>query len=208
MTQAMTEIELVDDGSLSRSISMIRVIKRYESRKLYDTEESRYIALDDIAKWVRDGQEVQVLDNATNEDVTSQILTQIIHEEGKRGTSFLPTELLHALVREGEKAVVSGVEQVQGRVDRLVKASIDRLAPVRRAREEMAHLRDRLADLELTLERLETPSHGAATKPAATKPAAKSAAGAAPAEKAPKAKSAAGKTSKTPAKKTARPSAG
>lgn len=205
MVQAMTELELVDDGSLSRSISMIRVIKRYESRKLYDTEESRYIALDDIAKWVREGQEVQVLDNATNEDVTAQILTQIIHEEGKRGTSFLPTELLHALVREGEKAVVSGVEQVQGQVDRLVKASIDRLAPVRRAREEMAHLRDRLADLELTLERLESqPENGAAAKSApAAKPAAK-----ATKAKAPARKSAASKTSKTSAKKTAGPSAG
>ncbi len=139
---------------------MIRVIKRYESRKLYDTEESRYVSLEDIARWVREGQEVQVVDNGTAEDVTAQVLTQIILDEGKRGTSFLPTELLHDLVRAGEKAVASGVEQVQDRVDRLVRRSIDRLAPVRRAREEMSQLRDRLAELERTLRDLELHDDG------------------------------------------------
>jgi polyhydroxyalkanoate synthesis repressor PhaR len=78
---------------------MIRLIKRYESRKLYDTEESRYVSLEEIAGWVRQGQEVKVVDNATGSDVTSQTLTQIILDEGRRGTSFLPSELLHDLVR-------------------------------------------------------------------------------------------------------------
>ncbi len=171
MSTLQEETELVDDGSLTRNIGMTRVIKRYESRKLYDTEESRYVSLDDVAQWVREGQEIQVIDNATTDDVTAQILTQIIHEEGKRGVSLLPTELLHALVREGERAVASGVEHVQGQVDRLVKASIERLGPVRRAREEMAHLRDRLGELEQTLEALEA-SPGEAEKPA-PRPAAK-----------------------------------
>ena len=60
---------------------MIRLIKRYESRKLYDTEESRYVSLDEIAEWVRTGQEVKVIDNASADDVTAQTLTQIILEE-------------------------------------------------------------------------------------------------------------------------------
>lgn len=130
---------------------MIRVIKRYESRKLYDTEESRYVSLEDIALWVREGQEIKVIDNASSDDVTAQILTQVILDEGKRGTSFLPTELLHELVRAGERAFHSSVEQVQTKVDTIVKKSIDRLAPVRQAREEMALLRVRLGDLEKTL---------------------------------------------------------
>ncbi len=134
---------------------MIRVIKRYESRKLYDTEESRYVAFEDVARWVRDGQQVQVLDNATEADVTAQVLTQIILDEGKRGASLLPSELLHDLVRAGQKAVSSGVEQVQERVERVVQASIDRLGPVRRARQEMNQLRSRLSELETTLSRLE-----------------------------------------------------
>jgi polyhydroxyalkanoate synthesis repressor PhaR len=134
---------------------MIRLIKRYESRKLYDTEESRYVSLDEIAGWVRTGQEVRVVDNATGTDVTSQTLTQIILDEGRRGTSFLPSELLHDLVRMGERAVNSGLEQVQHGVDRLVQVSMDRLAPVRRAREEMSSLRARLEQLETSLAELE-----------------------------------------------------
>ncbi|HEX9941005.1 MAG TPA: polyhydroxyalkanoate synthesis regulator DNA-binding domain-containing protein [Thermoanaerobaculia bacterium] len=130
---------------------MIRLIKRYESRKLYDTEESRYVSLDEIANWVRQGQEVKVMDNATNNDVTSQTLTQIILDEGRKGTSFLPSELLHDLVRLGERAVNSGMEQVQQGVDKL----IDRLGPVRRAREEMSSLRARLEQLEASLAELE-----------------------------------------------------
>jgi polyhydroxyalkanoate synthesis repressor PhaR len=130
---------------------MIRLIKRYESRKLYDTEESRYVSLDEIANWVRQGQEVKVVDNATNSDVTSQTLTQIILEEGRKGTSFLPSELLHDLVRLGERAVSTGMEQVQQGVDRL----IDRLGPVRKAREEMTSLRARLEQLEVSLSELE-----------------------------------------------------
>ncbi|HXO22220.1 MAG TPA: polyhydroxyalkanoate synthesis regulator DNA-binding domain-containing protein [Thermoanaerobaculia bacterium] len=134
---------------------MIRLIKRYESRKLYDTEESRYVSLEEIAAWVRQGQEVRVVDNATGADVTSQTLTQIILDEGRRGTAFLPSELLHELVRMGEKAVSTGKEQLQHGVNVLVQASLDRLAPVRRAREEMSGLRTRLEQLEASLSELE-----------------------------------------------------
>lgn len=141
---------------------MIRLIKRYESRKLYDTEESRYVSLEEIAHWVRNGQEVKVIDNATSADVTSQTLTQIILEEGKRGTSFLPSALLHDLIRVGEQAVSSGMEQVQHGVDRLFKASVDRLAPVRRAREEMSRLRVQLEQLEASLVHLSAEAEGVA----------------------------------------------
>ncbi len=134
---------------------MPRLIKRYESRKLYDTEESRYVSLDELAEWIRGGADVQVVDNSTGADVTAQTLTQIILDEGRRGTSLLPTELLHDLVRAGQRAVESGVEQVQHRVDRFVQASIDRFGPVRRAREEMDRLRNRLEELESSLSRLE-----------------------------------------------------
>ena len=137
---------------------MIRLIKRYESRKLYDTEESRYVSLDEIATWIRQGQEVRVVDNATNNDVTSQTLTQIILDEGRKGTSFLPSELLHDLVRIGERAVSTGMEQVQNGVDKL----IDRLGPVRRAREEMSSLRARLEELEVSLAELERTDQAAA----------------------------------------------
>lgn len=130
---------------------MIRLIKRYGSRKLYDTEESRYVSLEELAGWIRQGQQIRVVDNKTSDDVTAQTLTQIISEEGRRGTSLLPNELLHEIIRIGEEAVSSGVEQLQTQMDRLVQASIDRIGPVRRAREEMGRLRQRLEELETSL---------------------------------------------------------
>jgi polyhydroxyalkanoate synthesis repressor PhaR len=132
-------------------LTMIRLIKRYGSRKLYDTEESRYVALDELAGWIRNGQQIKVIDNKTSDDVTAQTLTQIISEEGRKGTSLLPNEVLHELIRAGEKAVSNGVEQLQNRMDRLVQASMDRIGPVRRAREEMGLLRERLEELEVSL---------------------------------------------------------
>ncbi len=130
---------------------MVRLIKRYDSRKLYDTEESRYVGLDEIAAWVREGQEIRVVENGSGIDVTPQTLTQIILDEGRKGTSFLPSDLLHDLVRIGERAVHVGREQFSQGVDKLVQASIDHLGPVRKVREEMASLRNRLEDLEASL---------------------------------------------------------
>jgi polyhydroxyalkanoate synthesis repressor PhaR len=139
---------------------MIRLIKRYGSRKLYDTEESRYVSLEELAGWIRHGQQIRVIDNKSQDDVTAQTLTQIISEEGRRGTSLLPNELLHELIRLGEQAVSSGVEQIQTRMDRLVQASIDRIGPVRRAREEMSQLRERLEELESSLAEIDVSQRG------------------------------------------------
>ncbi len=155
---------------------MARVIKRYESRKLYDTQDSRYVSLDEIADWVREGQEVQVVDNASDEDVTTQTLTQVILEEGRNGKTRLPSELLHELVRFGSQAFSSGVGHVQQGVDRLVRSSMERLAPVREAREEMSTLRERLEELETSLQKLE--SGGEAAPKSARKRAAKKGTGA------------------------------
>lgn len=135
---------------------MIRLIKRYGSRKLYDTEESRYVSLDEIGHWVRQGQEIRVVDNQSSEDVTAQTLTQVILEEGRRGTSFPPSELLHELIRRGEELVTTGVGTLSHGVDRLVQASIDRLGPVKKMREETTLLRRRLEELEAALSRIES----------------------------------------------------
>ena len=134
---------------------MVRIIKRYESRKLYDTEESRYVSLDEIAGFVREGQQVRVIDNTSQTDVTPQTLTQIILDEGRNGRSQISTEFLHDLVRAGERAISTGVQTMQQGVDRLLEASIDKIGPVRRAREEMTHLRSRLEDLEQSLANLD-----------------------------------------------------
>jgi polyhydroxyalkanoate synthesis repressor PhaR len=77
------------------------VIKRYPNRKLYDTEAKRYITLDGIAELIRNGAEVQVVDHTTDEDLTAVTLTQIIFEQEKRNSGFLPKSVLTGLVRAG-----------------------------------------------------------------------------------------------------------
>ena len=134
---------------------MTRLIKRYGSRKLYDTEESRYVLLEDIAAWIRQGQQIRVVDNKTTEDVTAQTLVQIISEEGRRGTHSFSNDVLHDLIRFGQDAVSSGVQRIQEGVDKFVQASLDRLAPVRKARDEVNLLRTRLEELELSLMEME-----------------------------------------------------
>ena len=80
---------------------MPRVVKRYSNRKLYDTNTSRYVALDDIAAMVRRGEEVEVTDNETGADLTAVTLAQIILEDERRRTGVLSLNLLRDLVRSG-----------------------------------------------------------------------------------------------------------
>lgn len=136
---------------------MARLVKRYGggSRKLYDTEESRYVALDEVAGWVREGQDVRVVDSASGEDVTGQVLAQIIFEGEKRGASLLSTDLFHDLIRRGEAALHARVEQLQEGVDRLMKDAVDHLPPVRGAKGEMEALREGIEGLERALRDLE-----------------------------------------------------
>ena len=88
---------------------MARLIKRYGNRKLYDTEASAYVSLADIAALVRRGETVEVVDKATGKDLTAQILTQVILEEGKRGNNAISTEMLHDLVRRSNAMIDSGI---------------------------------------------------------------------------------------------------
>ena len=75
------------------------LIKRYASRRLYNTETSDYVTLEDIAAFVRDGREVQIIDLKTGDDLTRQYLLQIIAEHESRGESVLPVDVLTDLVR-------------------------------------------------------------------------------------------------------------
>src|SRR2546423_11270540 len=80
-----------------------KVIKRYTNRKLYDTVESRYVTLDEIAQMIKGGAEVKVLDNRTKEDLTSVTLAQIIFEEEKK-RSQMPLAVLREIIRHGGEA--------------------------------------------------------------------------------------------------------
>ena len=143
---------------------MVRLIKRYGggSRKLYDTEESRYVSLDEIEGWVRRGQQLKVVDSATSEDVTAQTLAQVIFESHKSGTAMLSTDFLHDAIRRGGRAISHRVEALQSGVDRLKHKAVQRL-PGAGVNDELEALRHSLASLEQSIASLE----GAAAHPRA-----------------------------------------
>ncbi len=74
------------------------VIKKYANRRLYDTDRSSYITLDDLSQMIREGREVEVIDAKSGEDITHQVLTQIIVEEEADGGGMLPVSFLRELI--------------------------------------------------------------------------------------------------------------
>lgn len=74
------------------------VIKKYANRRLYNTATSAYVTLEDLAQMVREGVEFVVYDAKTNDELTRQILTQIIFEEESRGEALLPVQFLRQLI--------------------------------------------------------------------------------------------------------------
>jgi polyhydroxyalkanoate synthesis repressor PhaR len=135
---------------------MNRLIKRYPNRKLYDVEASAYVSLTDIARLIREGDTVQIVDNATGEDITAQTLTQVVLDEGKRGASILPTDTLHDLLRRSGQVIDNRFEQIRHGVDELVQGSLGRLTRVLHGSrsDELQELREQLAQLDSTLSRI------------------------------------------------------
>ena len=84
---------------------MTRSIKRYANRKLYDTEDSCYVSLQDILKLVRAGEDIEVIDSRTGEDLTSVTLTQAMTEEEKSEGGSLPLDVLKELIKRGSKSL-------------------------------------------------------------------------------------------------------
>jgi polyhydroxyalkanoate synthesis repressor PhaR len=111
------------------------LIKRYPNRKLYDTEAKQYITLEGIADLVRQGKEVQVIDHASGEDLTSLTLTQIIMEQEKRQSGLLPHSILAGVIRAGgdrltaiQRSLASSIgllSQVDEEINRRIQTLVD-----------------------------------------------------------------------------------
>ena len=93
-------------------------IKKYANRRLYDTESSSYITLDRLAAMIREGRDFEVVDAKTGEDITHQVLTQIIVDEESRGSTMLPVNFLRQLI-----GLYGG--QLQGAVPTYLEAAMD-----------------------------------------------------------------------------------
>jgi polyhydroxyalkanoate synthesis repressor PhaR len=160
---------------------MAYVIKRYSNRKLYDTQESRYVTLEELEELIRSGKEISVVDVSTGEDLTSVTLAQIILENERNRRAALPTAFLHQLIKHGEawqdflqkslRSSLEGIMTSQREADRVfrdwaaragwLQAQAGEAKPERRAepaeaealRGEVAALREQLRALEERLER-------------------------------------------------------
>jgi polyhydroxyalkanoate synthesis repressor PhaR len=154
-------------------------IKRYPNRKLYDLERKRYVTLDDIATLIQSGEDVQVVDHETGDDLTGITLSQIIFEREKKRSGFLPQSILTSLVRTGggtldylRRSFHSSLgvlrlleEQIDGRIDSLVAKGELAQEEADRLRKEIyegasSTAKDVLPDfrVETALERLNVPS--------------------------------------------------
>jgi polyhydroxyalkanoate synthesis repressor PhaR len=162
---------------------MAYVIKRYSNRKLYDTQESRYVTLEELEELIRAGKEISVVDVSTGEDLTSVTLAQIILENERNHRATLPTGFLHQLIKHGEawqdfvqkslKSSLEGIFTSQREADRVFREWAARAGwlqaqaateprPEKRAepatdtdalRDEVAALREQLRHLEERLEK-------------------------------------------------------
>ncbi len=85
----------------------VKIIKRYQNRKLYDTQQSCYVTLDDIAKMIRSDEEVMVIDNKTKNDITAATLTQIIFESEKKASQYAPLFTLREIIQNANGSISS-----------------------------------------------------------------------------------------------------
>jgi polyhydroxyalkanoate synthesis repressor PhaR len=113
-----TKPETSTSPSATSSDRPVRVIKRYSNRKLYDTKDSRYVTLLQIAGMVREGEEVQIIDNNTKDDLTEVTLAQIIYEEQKAHSRSVPLQTLKELIHARTEKVLADLRE--GPIGRLI----------------------------------------------------------------------------------------
>lgn len=104
------------------------VIKKYNNRRLYDTEKNAYVTLAALAETIKEGRQIEVIDAQTKEDVTAFTLTQIVLEEAKSKQFLLPVPLLHLMIRFGETVLAEFFEKYLQQVVRnylAYKTSVD-----------------------------------------------------------------------------------
>ena len=113
-TETVTEA----NGSVPR-----RIIKRYSNRKLYDTQGSTYVTLLQIAQMIREGEDVQIIDNASKEDKTDVTLALIISEELRTKPRAVPLSTLKALIRHGGERILNQLRG--GTIGRLMPNGVE-----------------------------------------------------------------------------------
>lgn len=144
----------------------MKVIKRYQNRKLYDTQDSCYVTLEDIRDMIKDGVDIQVIDNATKEDLTSVTFAQIIFEEEKKQKGLLPLNIFKQIIESGggvlkeivQRSWESGkkeIEHVRNFVDKQIKPTVESVQSIPTVAQEIRHLKAKIELLEKKLKEQE-----------------------------------------------------
>lgn len=110
----------------------MKLIKRYTNRKLYDTERSCYVTLDEIAEMVREGEEVSIVDNRSGEDLTTVTLAQIVYEAEKKDRRLLPLQSLRLIIQSPSDFLA----RISRPVQEFQKETQERVRGIRRRAEE------------------------------------------------------------------------
>lgn len=79
-----------------------RIIKRYQNRKLYDTNQSCYVTLEEISHMIKNGDDLRVIDNKTKADITAITLTQLLYETERKSKNAVPVEMLKEIIKSGD----------------------------------------------------------------------------------------------------------
>jgi polyhydroxyalkanoate synthesis repressor PhaR len=127
---------------------MPRLVKRYSNRKLYDTTESRYVTLDEIARWVKGGEEVKILENETGEDLTAVTFAQIILEEERRKSGLLSLRVLRELIQHGEAALQNLTASVESRIEAIRPAAEAARSRMQERVQGITSIAERLTELQ------------------------------------------------------------
>jgi polyhydroxyalkanoate synthesis repressor PhaR len=97
-----------------------RIIKRYQNRKLYDTHQSCYVTLEEIAQIMREGNEIQVIDNKTKNDITYITQIQLLFDQERKSTKTGNVELLKRVIRSSEGTLTGYIRMLEEKVGDVV----------------------------------------------------------------------------------------
>lgn len=137
-----------------------KIIKRYQNRKLYDTSGSRYITLEDLAKMIKNGEDIVVIDNQTEKNITSNTLMQLIFETEKKTKSLLPISTLRDIIRSSggsishffQKTIKTGEKRIAD-VKSKIQRGFENVTGISNLEQQISKLEDRVKVLQKKLEK-------------------------------------------------------
>ena len=121
----------------------VRIIKRYQNRKLYDTFQSCYVTLEEISQIIREGNEIQVIDNKTKNDITYMTQLQLLADQERKSLKPGDTELLKRVIRAEEGTLTGYIRMLEAQLNLNYPTSVannEANAPMTEEKKEETHM--------------------------------------------------------------------